>query len=233
VITFHDAPQGSEAWLEARKGKVTGSKFKHARGRLADKTDKETGKITRGEPNAKCILYAQDVARERMGGTAAGVFVNGAMRYGTEQEPLARAAYETTTGRLVREVGFATTACGTYGLSSDGLVDDDGCIEIKTMVGSDNLFTAVVDGDYSEYIDQCLGYLLFLDLQWVDLVLWTPDLEYSGLGLVIHRITRADKAAKIADLKADLETFADLVRKFESKLRIVAAGNAEKLLKAA
>lgn len=217
-ITFHDAPQGSDEWLQARSGRITGSKFKDARSKLKS-----------GEPTAKATLYARNVARERLGGKAESVFVNGAMKFGTAQEPEARKAYETMTGYMVQEVGFAATDCGMFGLSPDGLIDDDGVIEIKTMVGSDNLFDTVVGEDYSQYIDQCLGYLLFLGREWVDLVLWSPDLEHTGLGLVIHRIERSDHEDAIAALKKDLETFADMVRKFESQLRIKAAANVDLL----
>jgi exodeoxyribonuclease (lambda-induced) len=215
-FTFNEAPQGSEAWIEARRGRITGSKFKTAREKL------KSGALT-----SKAILYAEDVARERMGGKAASVFVNKAMNFGQEQEPFARAAYETTTGNIVQEVGFAASDCGLFGLSPDGLVGDDGVIEIKTMVGSDTLFTAVVDGDLSEYMDQVNGYLLFLNRQWVDLVLWSPDLEATGLGLVIHRIQRDEKA--LSELRADLDKFASLVRQYESKLRLKAAANVEQL----
>jgi len=219
-ITYHNVSQQSEEWFAIRKGRITGSKFKTARDKLKS-----------SQLSGKAILYARDVARERLGGTAQQVFQNAAMRMGVEQEPLARMAYETTTGYMVQEVGFAATNCGMFGLSPDGLVDDDGVIEIKTMVGSDNLFDTVIDGDYSEYIDQCLGYLLFLDRQWVDLILWTPDLEQSGLGMVIHRITRADHEKAIAALKHDLDVFADTVKELEAKLREKAAANVKALSK--
>ena len=219
-VTFHDAPQGTDAWLAARKGRITGSKFKDARDRLKN-----------GNPSSKCTLYAQDVARERLGGNVASVFQNAAMRFGQEQEPFCRMAYETTTGYMVEEVGFAATDCGMFGLSPDGLIGADGVLEIKTMVGSDNLFTTVIEEDYSAYIDQCLGYLLFLDRQWVDLCLWTPDLEAAGLGLVIHRIERDEKA--IAALKFDLDAFAATVRKLEGQLRIKARANIDTLNQAA
>ena len=217
---FNNSPQGSDEWIAARRGRITGSKFKIARERL------KSGGLT-----SKAILYAEDTARERMGGKAASVFVNKAMQFGTDQEPFARAAYETTTGNIVQEVGFAASDCGMYGLSPDGLIGDDGVLEIKTMVGSDTLFTAVVDGDLSEYMDQVNGYLLFLNRQWVDVVLWAPDLEDTGLGLVIHRITRDEKA--LAELRADLDKFAALVREYESKLRRKAAANIEQLRQAA
>lgn len=219
-MKFHSDPQGSDGWIQIRRGRITGSKFKVARERL------KSGALT-----AKAVLYAEDVARERLGGKAASVFVNKAMQFGTEQEPFARAAYETTTGNIVQEVGFAASDCGMYGLSPDGLIGDDGVLEVKTMVGSDNLFTAVVDGDLSEYMDQVNGYLLFLNRQWVDVVLWTPDLEDTGLGLVIHRIHRDEKA--LAELRADLDKFAALVREYESKLRRKAAANVEQLRQAA
>ena len=221
-ITFDTAEQGSDAWLQIRRGRITGSKFKVARDKLKS-----------GAPSGKATLYARDVARERFGGKAEGVFVNKAMMFGTEQEPLACQAYETTTGNIVQAVGFAYTDCGMYGLSPDGLVNHDGVIEIKTMVGSDNLFETVVEEDYGAYLDQCLGYLLFLDRQWVDLCLWTPDLEATGLGLVIHRINRSDHLKEIAALDADLKSFSILVRKYESALRRKAAENIDLLKLAA
>jgi len=221
-ITYSTVPQQSEGWFAIRKGRITGSKFKDARDKLKS-----------GKPSSKATLYARNVARERFGGKAEAVYQNAAMKFGTEQEPFARQAYETTTGLLAQEAGFAYTDCGMFGLSVDGLVGDDGVIEIKTMVGSDNLFETVVEEDYSAYMDQCLGYLLFLDRQWVDLILWTPDLEDKGLGLVIHRINRADHIKEIAELKADLEAFAMVVRQYESQLRLKASANVDLLKQAA
>jgi exodeoxyribonuclease (lambda-induced) len=147
-MIHHNHEQGSEAWLAARKGCITGSRFKDCRDKLKS-----------GGPSKACIAYAQDTARERIGGIAPAKFQNAAMRTGTGQEPLARLAYERRTGNLVEEVGFFTTEDGLFGLSPDGLIDDDGVLEIKTMVSSDTLFTAVADGDLSAYMDQCLGYL--------------------------------------------------------------------------
>lgn len=215
-MIHHDYEQGSEAWLAVRKGCITGSRFRDCRDKLKG-----------GQPSKACIAYAMDTARERIGGCAPAKFQNAAMRTGTEQEPLARMAYESRTGNLVEEVGFFTTEDGLYGLSPDGLIDDDGVLEIKTMVSSDTLFTAVADGDLSAYMDQCLGYLWLLGRQWVDLVLWVPDLDY----MAIHRITRDENA--IEALEADLLAFAELVRKYEAKLRAALAANAPNAREAA
>lgn len=207
-MIHHDHEQGSQAWLDARKGCITGSRFKDCRDKLKN-----------GQPSKACIAYAMDTARERVGGSAPAKFQNAAMRTGTEQEPIARTAYERKTGNLVEEVGFFTTEDGLFGLSPDGLIDDDGVLEIKTMVSSDTLFTAMADGDISGYIDQCLGYLLFLSRKWVDLVLWAPDLGF----MKIIRIERDEDA--IEALESDLMEFARSVTSYESKLREVIAGN--------
>lgn len=202
--------QGSEEWLAARKGRITGSRFKDCRDKLKS-----------GQPSKACIAYALDTARERIGGNAPAKFQNAAMRTGTEQEPIARAQYEARTGHLVDEAGFYLTEDGCFGLSPDGLIDDDGVLEIKTMVSSDTLFTAVADGDISEYIDQCNGYLWLLGRQWVDLVLWVPDLNH----MTIRRITRDENA--IEALEADLMAFAQMVKTYETKLRTALAQQEE------
>ena len=214
-MKHYDFEQGTPEWLEARKGVITGSKFRDARDRLKN-----------GNPSSKAILYAQDVARERCGGTAEKVFQNAAMRIGSEQEQFANAAYEARTGKLVEPVGFFKTDDGMFGLSPDGLIDDDGVLEIKTMVGSSTLFTAVADGDISAYQDQCDGYLWLLGRQWVDLVLWAPDMADLGLDMVIHRITRNEE--RMEKLEADLMAFSLTVRTYESALRKAAAANKQK-----
>lgn len=205
-MIHHDHEQGSEAWLAARKGCITGSRFKDCRDKLKG-----------GQPSKACVAYAMDTARERVGGRAPAKFQNAAMRTGSEQEPLARLAYERRTGNLVEEVGFFTTEDGLYGLSPDGLIDGDGVLEIKTIVSSDTLFSAVADGDVSAYMDQCLGYLWLLGRQWVDLVLWAPDLDH----MTIKRITRDEDA--IEQLEADLMAFARLVQNYEKTLRAALA----------
>lgn len=203
--------QGSEEWLTARRGVITGSRFKDCRDKLKN-----------GQPSKSCLDYARDVARERFGGFAPAKFQNAAMRTGVEQEPAARAMYEARTGYMVEEAGFFRTEDGFFGLSPDGLIDEDGVLEIKTMVSSDTLFTALVDGDLSAYLDQCLGYLWLLGRKWVDLVLWAPDLETAGRkGLHIIRIERDEDA--IEKLEADLLAFAALVQTNEEKLRLKAA----------
>lgn len=201
-MIYHNDPQGSESWLENRRGVITGSRFKDCRAKLKS-----------GQPAGACLGYAMDVARERVGGRVPGTYVNAAMRTGTEQEPLARQAYEAKTGELVEEVGFYTTDDRLFGVSVDGLVGDDGLIEIKTMVSSPTLFTAMVRGDFSEYLDQCNGAMWLLGRKWVDLVLWAPDMPKP---LYVTRINRDDDQTEA--LERDLLQFAAMVVALEKEL---------------
>ncbi len=203
-MIHHQHEQGSPEWLAARRGVVTGSRFKDCRAKLKN-----------GQPSNACLAYAYDVARERCGGMAPAKFQNAAMRIGVEQEAHAVRLYEVRTGYLTEEVGFFTTEDRMFGLSPDRLVDDDGVLEVKTLVSSDTLFTVLAAGDVSEYMDQCLGYLWLLGRRWVDLVLWAPDLQH----MTVKRITRDENA--IEALEADLIAFARLVAENEAALRRV------------
>lgn len=206
---IYTAPQGSDEWLAARRGVCTGSRFRDARARLK-----------KGGMTDECMTYAMDLARERNGGQAPQVYVNAAMRFGTEQEPLARMAYTERTGNVVETTGFWTTDDLMFGVSPDGLVGDDGLIEIKTMVSSKTLFRAVVDRDLSDYLDQINGELWLLRRQWCDLILWAPDLAGIGRDMTVIRIERDE--AEIQRLEDDLMTFSKLVRQYEIALRSAA-----------
>ena len=204
MILFDKSPQGTEEWKEIRRGRITASRFKDARDRLKN-----------GDLSSKAKLYAQDVARERIGGRPMETFTTAAMRFGSEQESFARAAYEELTGELVDQVGLAYTEDGKFAASVDGLIGTDGIWECKTMVSSERLFTAALDGDVSEYIDQVNGCLWITGRKWCDLIMWAPDMP-AGLQMTIIRINRDDDA--IEALEVDLIAFEKLVSEYEAKL---------------
>ena len=197
-MIISDYPQGSLEWLQCRRGVITGSRFKVCRDRLKS-----------GALSAAADLYAMDVARERLGGMAEATYVNAAMRFGTEQEPFARAAYDAA--------GFICTDDRKFGCSVDGLVDDEGMIEVKTMVSSKTLFKAVVERDISEYIDQVNGGMWLLGRKWCDVILWAPDLPHQQLTVI--RINRDDDSMN--ELEFDLLDFERIVTEYENKLRAV------------
>lgn len=203
TILWSEAPQGSDLWLEHRRGVCTASRFKDARDRLKN-----------GAPSAKLMGYAYDLARERAGGIAPGFNGNQYTRAGQDNEPMARMAYEIDRMEFVETVGFAYTNDRKFGVSADGLIGDDGVWECKMLVASERIFTAIVEGDISEYRDQCLGAMWLLHRKWVDLTLWAPDLPRP---LHVVRIQRDE--AEIDALVADLLAFDKLVNTLADKLR--------------
>ena len=196
-------PQGSDAWLESRRGVVTGSRFKTTREHLAG-----------GDLSAAAHLYAQDLARERRGGRAQAVYVNAAMRFGSEQESFACDAYEIEFGEILETAGFICTDDRKFGVSVDRLVREEGLVEVKTLVSSAQLFKVLVNRDLSDYLDQVYGQLWLLRRKWCDLVLWSPDLQAKPMNVI--RIWRDDNA--IDRLEADLLAFEAVVSEYESML---------------
>lgn len=212
-MKYITAPQGSDDWLQARVGKITASRYKDARDRL-----KPVKGEVRGKPSAKCIGYAAQVAVERIAGRPIDkVFQNWQMREGQEQEPHARNAYDVETGNVVQEVGSIVTDDDLFLYSPDGLIGDDGLLEIKTLLSGDVILRVIGDGDLSEYMDQCMGGLWITGRKWIDLVLWAPALDPIGRALTIHRIERDEDA--IEALESDLIEFAVMVQEAERKLR--------------
>ena len=209
--------QGSPEWKQARAGKVTASRAKDARDRLKS-----------GAASGKQIAYACQVALERVSGQPAdATFENWQMREGHVQEPMARAAYERSTGNLVDEVGAFATDDDLFLYSPDGLIDNDGLLEVKTLFSPERIMTIVGNGDVSDFIDQCMFGLWLTGRQWIDLVVWVPSLEH----MVIKRITRDEDA--IEALEADLMDFSRLVTQYETALRAALAANNEQALQAA
>ena len=133
--------QGSESWFQVRIGKVTAS-------RVADVIAKTKTGYSANRDN-----YMAQLVCERLTGQKGESFSNAAMQHGTETEPLARAAYEALKDVLVDEVGFVPhPSIEMAGASPDGLVGEDGLIEIKcpnTATHIDTLLSQTVPGKYN------------------------------------------------------------------------------------
>lgn len=206
MMKLYNFPQGSEDWINLRAGKITASRFKDARDR-----NKPAKGETIGKPSANCTKYAAQVAVERIAGRPLEVkFQSWQMKEGQEQEPSARNAYDVETGHVVQEVGAIATDDDLFLYSPDGLIGDDGLLEIKTLLSPEVILRVVGGGDLTEYMDQCLGGLWITGRQWIDLVLWAPALEPIGRALTIHHITRDEDA--IEALELDLLAFAGMVK---------------------
>lgn len=213
-------PQGSQAWLDARSGVITASRFSDARAKLTRAG--KNGKA--GDPAAKAIEYAWQVALERIAGEPVSpAFETWQMRRGTELEPEARMTYEAATGLLASEKGLILTDDRAFGYSSDGQVGDDGLIEIKCPANCQKIGDTWSDPDnaVAEYIDQIQGGLWITGREWCDFIMYCPWLEPVGKELFRQRIERDE--AYIASLEADLFEFRRLVDRYETMLRADAA----------
>lgn len=111
--------QRTDEWLLARCAKVTAS-------RVAD----VVARTRTGYAASRDNLMAQIIV-ERLTGKPSETFTNAAMEWGTQQEPIARAAYAARTGQLVDEVGFIDHPTIKWaGASPDGVIGNS-LVEFK------------------------------------------------------------------------------------------------------
>lgn len=186
--------QRTEEWFAARCGKVTAS-------RIADALAK-----TKTGWGASRANYAAQLVCERLTGTPTEGFQNDAMRFGTENEPFARAAYEFRTDNTVELVGFIDhPAIAMSGASPDGLVGDDGMIEIKVPNSATHIDTLLSQTIPQKYQFQMAWQMACKpDRRWCDYVSFDPRLP-EEMRLFVKRFPRDD--VQIKTLETDIEVF--------------------------
>ena len=168
--------QRSEEWFAARCGKVTAS-------RVADIIAR-----TKTGPSASRENYLAQLVCERMTGKPAESYSNAAMAWGTEQEPFARAAYESAKDVLVEEVGFVPhPSFSEAGASPDGLVGEFGLVEIKCPNTATHIQTLLEQKVPEKYITQMQWQMACTQRHWCDYVSFDPRMA-EGLQLFIKRI---------------------------------------------
>ena len=172
--------QGSDAWFNIRIGKVTAS-------RVADVLAKtKTGYSTTRDN------YMAQLVCERLTGQKGESFTNAAMQHGTETEPLARAAYEALRDVLVDEVGFVShPTIEMSGASPDGLVGEDGLIEIKCPNTATHIETLLSETVPNKYYTQMQFQLSCTGRKWCDFVSFDNRLP-SELQMFVKRVPRDD-----------------------------------------
>jgi hypothetical protein len=196
-MKFHNIQQNTDAWLNLRAGKISGSKLGIVMANY--------GKAF-GEPAKK---YAVDIAVERMTGKPiTSSFSNDHMQRGHEQEPIARSLYEREMFCNVENGGFF---CDEYlGCSPDGLVGDSGIIEIKSVIPSVHYKNILRKSFDPAYKWQCLGNLLFTGREFIDFVSFCDDFP-EGKNLFTYRayLKNFDKEASM--IRERVSQFIDLV----------------------
>lgn len=194
--------QRTDEWFAARLGKVTAS-------RVADVIA-----TTKTGYSASRANYMAQLVVERMTGKQTESYTNAAMEWGTNTEPLARAAYEAEKGLLVDETGLVDhPSIPMSGASPDGLVGDDGLIEIKcpnTATHIENLLSKSVD---KKYITQMQWQMACTGRKWCDFVSFDPRMG-EGLQMVVIRVDRDEDYIQM--LEAEIKKFLGEV---ESKIK--------------
>ena len=128
-----------------------------------------------GKPSASAIGYIAELLAAYYGNHKP-FFVTEAMQNGTDREPAARDLYEIITGNTVVQVGFVIARDEPFapGCSPDGLVGDEGGIEIKSPEPWTHMQTIIEGKMPSKYIAQTQGFLFVTGRQWVDFVSYCP-----------------------------------------------------------
>lgn len=188
-----DCDQRSPEWWSARLGKATASK-------IADIVAK-----TKSGPSASRANYAAQLVCERLTGTCADSFSNSAMQWGADTEPMARDAYRLHALVEVAECGFADhPTIPMTGASPDGLVGDDGLVEIKCPNSATHISTLLGKAAPSKYHCQIQWQLACTGRSWCDFVSFDPRLP-ERMQLFVQRVPRDQDL--IAELEREVAAF--------------------------
>jgi hypothetical protein len=185
--------QGSALWQQARCGIVTASRC----GDVIAMTKK-------GESAAR-RNYRTELICEILTGQPYPQYVSQEMQWGRDQEPFARAAYEMQRDLLVETCGFVLHPdIARFGASPDGLVGDDGLLQIKCPNTTTHL-TWMLGGTVPvDHAPQMLAEMSCTGRAWCDFVSFDPRLP-SHLQLFVRRFDRKDSL--IASLESEVVHF--------------------------
>lgn len=179
LIEFPDVIQGSDGWLDQRRGIVTASVI----GQLV------TPKTLKIAANDKSRSIVAQLVAERITGYTDPQYVSDDMLRGHDEEAQAREKYAEVYAP-VREVGFLLRKEDTWklGYSPDGLVGDDGLIEVKAPRAKGHLSTILGDEVPAEHMAQCQAGLLVSGREWLDFI------SFSGGMPMWHKRVYPDPA---------------------------------------
>ena len=176
-----DLIQGTDEWFAARRGIVTASVV----GQLI------TAKTVKPAANDYSRALTMTIVAERITGWTDPVYVSNDMFRGTMDEPIARDLYSRYYER-VAEVGFMVRDDWGFeiGYSPDGLVGDDGLIEVKSRKPKKHLATILADEVPLENMAQIQAGLLVSGRAWCDYVSYC-----GGMPMWVKRVTADERWA--------------------------------------
>lgn len=180
-----DCIQGTPEWHAARAGRVTASRISD----LSAKTKTGWG--------ASRANYMAELVAERLTGKVAEGFSNAAMMWGTEKEPEARSAYAFITSQEITPIGFVIhPTIEMSGASPDGLVGDDGLVELKCPNTATHIETLLSETIPEKYLKQMYWQMACTGRNWCDFVSYDPRLP-ARMQLFIQRVECVSETAII------------------------------------
>lgn len=196
--------QGTPEWIERRRGKVTASRVKDI---LA---------TTKSGPSASRKNYLAQLVAERLSGNVEAGFTSAAMQWGTDNEPLARAAYEIATGNDVDQIDFIDhQKIEMSGASPDGMAGADGLVEIKCPNTATHIEYLLSKDVPKDYIPQMTWQIACSGRKWCDFVSYDPRMP-DDLRLFVVRFTPTKE--EIADIESKVSAFLAEVQETINKL---------------
>lgn len=185
--------QRSVEWHMERLGRATAS-------RMHDIVAK-----TRTGYGASRANYMAQLIAERLTQTIAPSYVNAEMQWGTDHEDEARAAYEFIQDVDVMQVGFIPhPKIQKAGASPDGLIGEEGLVEIKCPNTATHIETLIAREIPSRALPQMWWQMACTGRDWCDFVSYDPRMPLH-MQLFIRRLERDGK--KIGELEREVETF--------------------------
>jgi len=175
LTIYDDIEQGSLAWDELRRGIVTASTVHQL----------ITAKTLKVAENVESRALTTTLVAERITGWTDERYMSFDMARGHEIEPLARDLYSKHYAP-VTECAFMineTTLGTTIGYSPDGLVGNDGLIEIKSRRPKEHLATILADEVPAENMAQLQAGLLVSGRSWIDYISYC-----GGMPMYVKRV---------------------------------------------
>lgn len=197
-MKIYNFEQRTDEWYAIRKGKMTAS---NAETIIANGKGLET--------------YIYNLMAEYYSSAEKESYINADMQRGIDLEPEARLEFEFYTNLDVQEVGFIEYN-DFIGVSPDGLIGDDGLIEIKCPNDSIYFKLLLNDNIKPEYIAQMQMQMYVTDRQYCYFVSYNPNFEKS---LYIKKINRDEEM--IDKLKKGLERGTQLIKEIKENFRKV------------
>jgi putative phage-type endonuclease len=198
--------QRTEDWFTARLGHLTASRMNDALDYLKS-----------GCSGAKRKALKLEVLTERLTGKPVDKFTNTAMQWGIDNEAAARTEYERQTGNRVAECGFAQhQRIPWIGASPDGLIGDDGLVEIKCPNSTTHLNTLLTNEIPEMYKNQMILQLFVTGRLWCDFVSFDPRFPAPD-HIWYDRFTPT--VSEFSHIEAECLKFLDEITLMEKKLR--------------